>query len=127
MVNPFAGLSKANEKGDRPHLRRAMNEDDLGRLLFVARQGPLIDAMPIRRGNRKWQVVGNVRDKLERLSRERVLIYKTLILTGLRKSELAGMRVNQLLLDGSHPCIESNVSEKKKPGRQLGSASARLG
>ncbi len=36
---------------------------------------------------------------LERLGRERALIYKTLVLTGLRKGELASLTVGQLDLD----------------------------
>ncbi len=48
------------------------------RLLDVARRRPLLDAMTIRRGNRKGEVVANLRPetqvKLERLGRERALI-----------------------------------------------------
>ncbi len=117
MVNPFAGLSKANEKADRRHVRRAMTESELCRLLVVARQRPLVDAMTIRRGKRKGQVAGKVRDdvreRLEWLGRERALIYKTLVLTGLRKGELAALRVNQLQFDDSHPHIVLNAADEK--------------
>ena len=51
-------------------------------MLAAARQRPLLDAMTIRRGQRKGQMVGKLRDavrvELEWLGRERVLIYKTL-------------------------------------------------
>jgi integrase len=38
--------------------------------------------------------------ELERIWRERRLIYKTLVLTGLRKGELASLTIGQLELDG---------------------------
>ena len=43
--------------------------------------------------------------KLERLGRERALIYKTLVLTGLRKGELASLTVGQLALDAPMPFV----------------------
>ena len=39
-------------------------------------------------------------EQLDRTGRERALIYKTLVLTGLRKNELASITVGQLELDG---------------------------
>ena len=117
MANSFAGLGKANEQADRRRIRRALTEDELGRLLSAARQRPLLDAMTIRRGKRKGQTVGklrdDVRDQLERLGRERELIYKTLALTGLRKSELASLTVGQLHLDGERAFAELNAGDAK--------------
>lgn len=40
--------------------------------------------------------------ELEQLGRERALIYKTLLLTGLRKGELASLTVGQLNLDAEY-------------------------
>ena len=42
-------------------------------------------------------------ENLERLGRERALIYKTLVMTGLRKGELASLTFGQLELDAAHP------------------------
>ena len=50
---------------------------------------------------------------LERLGRERALIYKTLVLTGLRKGELASLTVGQLELDGPMPFIELDAADEK--------------
>ena len=51
--------------------------------------------------------------KLERLGRERAMIYKTLVLTGLRKNELASLTVGQLYLDGAMPFIELAAADEK--------------
>ncbi len=51
--------------------------------------------------------------ELERLGRERALIYKTLVLTGLRKGELASLTVGQLELDEPMPFAVLNVADKK--------------
>ncbi len=51
--------------------------------------------------------------KLERLGRERALIYKTLVLTGLRKGELASLTVGQLDLDSPMPFVELNAADEK--------------
>ena len=117
MANPFAGLGKANEQVDRRRIRRSLTEDELGRLLNAARNRPLLDAMTIRRGKRKGQIVGivreDVRDRLQWLGRERELIYKTLALTGLRKNELASLTIGQLHLDGERPFAELKAFDAK--------------
>ena len=51
--------------------------------------------------------------KLERLGRERALIYKMLVLTGLRRGELASLRAGQLELDGSMPFVELKAADEK--------------
>jgi hypothetical protein len=91
-TNPVSTLSRAVEKGDRRRTRRAMTGAELVRLLDVASRRPLLDAMTVRRGKRKGEASAKVRpeviERLERLGRERALIYKALVLTGLRKGEL---------------------------------------
>ncbi len=52
-------------------------------------------------------------EKLERLGRERALIYKTLVLTGLRKNELASLTAGQLQLDGPMPFAELDAAHEK--------------
>ncbi len=51
--------------------------------------------------------------KLERLGRERALIYKTLVLTGLRRNELASLTVGQLDLDGPMPFVVLEAADEK--------------
>jgi integrase len=117
VINPLAGIPKANEKADPRRHRRAMTEVELVKLLDVTRRRPLLDAMTIHRGEHKGEVTaklkpGNV-SRLEMLGRERALIYKTLVLTGLRKGELASLTVGQLELDGPTPCALLHASDEK--------------
>lgn len=122
--NPFAGIVRANEKADPRRQRRAMTETELMKLLPVARSRPLIDAMTIRRGKRKGnrtaEVRPEVREKLDWIGRERCLIYKTLVLTGLRKGELTSLTVGQLVLDGP-VCFASlhAADEKNRKGSEI--------
>jgi integrase len=94
-----------------------MTADELARLLEVARQRPLLDALTVRRGKRKGEALASVRpevrERLEALGRERALIYKTLVLTGLRKNELATLTVSQLRLDAPVPHVELDAADEK--------------
>ncbi len=116
-VNPFQGVPKADEKADPRRRRRSMTEDELARLLDVARRRPLLDAQTVRRGKRKGEACANVRsevrERLEAVGRERALIYKTLVLTGLRKGELASLTVGHLRFDGPIPHIELDAADEK--------------
>jgi integrase len=116
VSTPLAGTRKA--KGRSHHLvatgearrrRRALTEDELGRLLMAARERPLEEAQTIRtgtrRGTREGHVRPEVRARLERLGWERSLMYKVLVLTGLRRGELAALRVEHLTLEGPQPRI----------------------
>ena len=51
--------------------------------------------------------------ELERLGAERALIYKTLVLTGLRRNELASLTVAQLDLTGPLPYAVLNAADEK--------------
>jgi len=58
--------------------------------------------------------------ELERRGRERALIYKALVLTGLRKGELASLTVGQLDLDASPALLVLDAaSEKNREGSTL--------
>jgi integrase len=117
LVNPFALVPKADEAADPRRQRRALTEAELVRLLDATRRRPLLEAMTVRRGKNRGQAVAKVRDSvrrdLERLGRERALIYKTLVLTGLRRGELASVAVGQLDLDGAFPCLALNAADEK--------------
>jgi Phage integrase family len=73
--------------------------------------------MTVRRGARKGQAIGKVkpevRERLEALGRERALIYKTLVLSGLRKNELATLCVAQLRLDQPVAYVELDADDEK--------------
>ena len=124
VENPFANVPKADAKADCRRKRRSLTEAELVTLLDVARRRPLHDASTIRRGKRKGEPTAKVRDEvradLERLGRERALIYKTLVLTGLRKGELASLTVGQLELDGPTPLVVLHAAdEKNRQGSDL--------
>jgi len=123
-VNPFAGMPKANEKSDQRRQRRAMTEAELISLLDVARRRPIVDAMTVRRGEHKGKAYAKLsdqtKDRLEWVGRERALIYKTLVLTGLRKRELASLTVGQLYLDGQVAYAVLNAAdEKNREGSEI--------
>ena len=71
----------------------------------------------IRRGKRKGEATARLRDEtirsLERLGRERALLYKTLVLTGLRRNELASLTVGKLDLDGPVPMAALDAADEK--------------
>ena len=117
ISNPFTKLPKADEAVDCRRNRRALTEPELVKLLDVARRRPLLDAMTIRRGRRRGKADAKLRpefiEQLKRLGRERALIYKTLVLTGLRKGELASLTVGQLHLDGPHAFAELAAADEK--------------
>ena len=125
IENPFAGVPKADQKADPRRTRRAMTEDELLRLLVVARWRPLAECgresvkLPLEQhqGRRTWikaplryetlhlavhrarEVLAEQKEKirkLDRTGRERALLYKMLVLTGLRKAEIASLTVGQL-------------------------------
>src|SRR5215472_6994861 len=101
-----------------------MTEPELVKLLAIARERPLLEALTVRKGPRKGErcadVRPEVRARLELLGRERALIYKTLVLTGLRKNELASLTVAQLNLDETVPYLSLDAAdEKNREGNDL--------
>jgi integrase len=58
-----------------------------------------------------------VKERLELLGKERALIYKTLLLTGLRKGELASLNVANLYLDDEIAFVQLDAfAEKNREG-----------
>ncbi len=122
--NPLQCVQEASIRGDRRRQRRSLTEDELKRLLVATQERPLMDAMMIRRGPDKGKQLvrlsDSTRERLQRLGRERALIYKTLVLTGLRRNELASLTVGQLELDGVTPlAILKPADEKNREGNSI--------
>jgi integrase len=142
QVNPFANIPKAKEQADRRRQRRAMAEEELARLLHVAQYRPLAEygRKTLRmsktkvNGRATWKkeplsldnidaAVEEARARLKdnqsflsrqtQLGRERGLIYKTLVLTGLRKAELASLTISQVHLDDPMPYLELAAADEK--------------
>jgi len=146
-LNPLSRMGKADEKSDKRRQRRSLTESELIRLLEMARWRPLAEfgreSIPVEGTSKrsKWKkaalsfdtlhaAVEKARETLkdnpefiaeqERLGRERALIYKTLVLTGLRKGELASLTVGQLELDCATPYAVLNAAdEKNRQGSSL--------
>lgn len=114
-------------KGGEVRPRRALTEDEVRRLLEEARQRPLRTAQSNRggRGNTGGKVVhqAKVRDEVRRrlilLGRERALIYKGAVFTGLRANELRHLKVGHLVLTGSLPIYElpGKYTKNGKPAK----------
>ena len=134
-ANHLGGLCKADVRSDRRRVRRALTEDEIKRLLKAARMRPVAEygretvSLPLdeKQGRSTWRYreltwetleAAYVRGrqalagspgylaKQERLGLERMLIYKTMVLTGLRLGELASISVGQLHLDAPQPHAE---------------------
>jgi integrase len=135
-TNPIRNIAKADEQSDRRLVRRAMTEAELLRLLYVARLRPLAEcgretirkpACEVTGKRDTWKPAPltfetieaaaerareRLADKPERIAeleakgRERALVLKTLLLTGLRSGELRSITVGQVHLDDAMPYIE---------------------
>ncbi|MFN3192283.1 MAG: tyrosine-type recombinase/integrase [Aureliella sp.] len=123
LSNPFDGAGKIDEQADKRRPARALTAGELERLLDAAERRPMIEALTIRRGPHKGvlaaKVSGERRAELVQLGRERRLIYKTAILTGLRLNELRTLRCCDLSF-GDVPFIKLDAhNEKSRKGSTL--------
>lgn len=143
--NPLARLHKADEHGDRRRNRRALTEDEIKRLLLAAELRPIAElgretvAKPDaeKSGRSTWtkaeltfdtldaayqrglHLLADQPDRIDELmlvGRQRTLMYRMMICTGLRKSELASITVGQAHLEGQYPCLEL-LAKDEKAGR----------
>ena len=133
--NPFTRLPKANEKADPRRQRRTLTEPEIVALLDAARRRPLADYGRTRTGKgRKSCAVALSPDtlgkaeaearrrlaanpgfiaELDRRGRERALLYKLLVLTGLRANEARSLTVGSLDLDPANPYIVLKAADAK--------------
>ncbi len=118
-VNPVLKVTKPSGKAVRR--RRALAVPELQKLLDTTRVRPVKEFSTIRRGSRKGQMAAKlkpeVQAKLEMLGRERDLIYKMAIYTGLRRGEIAALRVSHLNFDAKVPFL-TLPGENTKNGEQ---------
>ena len=122
--NPLLAVAVADQRADTRRQRRALTEEELARLLDAAQRRPLADALTVRRGTAKGKLQAKVspatRENLLRIGRERALIYKTLVLTGLRKGELASITVGQVDMAGGIPHLLLHArDEKNRRGSEI--------
>lgn len=94
--DPLLTLKPLNEAADRRHVRRALSQPELARLLDAAARRPLEDAM----ANRiHTGVTPAERVRLTALGRTRRLVYSVAAGTGLRRGELSRLRWTDLDLE----------------------------
>ncbi|WP_253158041.1 tyrosine-type recombinase/integrase [Stieleria tagensis] len=116
LTNPFEGMRRLDPKQDRRRTARALTEKELTDLLDAARRRPLRDAMTVRTGKNKGKQLAKVADRrrleLKQLGHERAMIYKTLVLTGLRVNELRTLACQDLSF-GDVPFVKLRHSNEK--------------
>src|SRR5262245_5158754 len=117
-------MAKANEDADCRRQRRSLTEIELTKLLEVARRRPLLDRMTVRTGKRKGEVCAKLRPEavaaLESLGMERALIYKTLVLTGLRSGCWRASRwVNLSLMGLVRASLSTPPMKKNRQGNSV--------
>jgi len=147
--NPFTRIPVANEKADRRRPRRPLSADELNRLLFVAPLRPLADygresiakADADCTGRSTWtkqkldidtiesayqrarKVLEDRPEMIEQLiqrGKRNTMFYMLAAYTGLRKNELANVRLKDIRLDGEIPFISLEARyEKARRGAQL--------
>jgi integrase len=98
--NPVSATAKP--RGEAVHERRAESVENLNKLLKVAAERPLLEALTVRKGppkgERYAELRPEVREGLALEGRERALLYQTAILTGMRQGELGRLLVGHLRL-----------------------------
>ena len=108
LANPLAGLPKMQET-EPTRKRRPLTEDEIARLLIATQKRPLQDALTIRTGRNKGKPVARVkpaeRQRLEGIGWTRALTYKFMMLTGLRRGEVASLTVADICLDEANPYV----------------------
>ena len=109
--DPFAGLSARNEEVDRRRVRRALNDDELQRLLKVARNRPL-ERAKIKRT--KKGVTPDQRLKLLRLGEARAFLYEMALGTGLRRGELRELVWADVDQDAATLTVRATVAKAKR-------------
>ncbi len=146
-ADPTGRIGKLDEATDRRIRRRSMTADELRRMLYVARWRPLAeygrqtvakDASK-RTGKRDtWKLAPLSFDelpaalelaqqrlaknpdflaKLDARGRNRSLVYKTLVLTGLRRGELASLTVGSLSLESEPAYLTLEAGNAKNHQR----------
>ena len=89
----LASLSKFDAKLDKRHERRALEPDDLRRLLEATREGPT-----------RFGMTGP----------ERAMLYRVAVETGLRASELRSLKVSSFDLDACTVTVQAAYSKRRR-------------
>ncbi len=112
-VNPFEGMNKRNERLDRRHVRRVLTDAEIAALLEAARTRPLTE--------RSYKNLSeDTREDRRFLGETRALAYETMVLTGLRYSELKSVLIGDCHLTDPLPYVTLRAThEKNRKGSQI--------
>jgi integrase len=123
VINPLVSVPMADAKSDKRRQQRALTEAEIAALLRATAERPLKEAITVRRGKNAGKPLATVRDdvraSLTKLGYERSLLYKTMLLTGLRLNEVRSLTVAQLSLDDPASVTLDPRAEKNREGNTL--------
>lgn len=91
--NPLSGLATANVATDRRHIRRALTDDEIGKILKAAREGGQVLGVP---------------------AADREILYVVALYTGFRASELASMTPESFDLESNPPTASVGAKNSKR-------------
>jgi integrase len=113
-------------RGRKVRCRRALTAQELQRVLDAARSRPLNEKEKINRGPDKGipgaRLKDAYRERLILLGRGRALVYLTAVYTGLRRKEIAALRVSHLRLDARplpHLCLPGEETKNGEDAKLL--------
>ncbi len=98
---PIARKAEATERPD-PRSRATWNRAPL-----------TLAELPAAVDRARARLRPDVAERLDQLGRERALLYKLLVLTGLRRGEAASLTIASVDLDGRVPCIRLRAADAK--------------
>jgi integrase len=115
LQNPFDGMTRMNDRIDPRRRRRAMTIKEIGALLKAAEERPLAQRLVV------WPDMNEVsRERFRAEGRERALIYRVLLNTGLRWGELRSITNGQACLDAVPPFLLLEArNEKNRKGSNI--------
>lgn len=112
--NPAANIESANQATDRLHIRRAMTDKEITKLLDAAERRPLDNFLNGNTGPVDTKKVKHgTLEELKRIGREHRLLYETLLTTAARWSELRAVIVADCILDSDTPHIRLKATATK--------------
>ena len=109
--SPFEGLTSRNEETDRRRVRRALTDEEVARLLDVARDRPLERA---RLQRTRTGVTPEQEAKLRRIGEARAYLYAFALGTGLRKGELRGLTWADVDEERRTLTVRATIAKTKK-------------
>jgi integrase len=124
-ANPVGGKRVKLAKGPKKRKRRALAVEEVRRLLAAAEERPLASARVNKGGRGAQGRPGGVPAKpkaatearLRRAGRERRLLYRLALLTGLRRGELERLRVHHLDLARGWLALPGELTKNGKPAQ----------